>query len=35
MKVIFIVLGIIFLGNIINGIGWSETIKRMENNRDE
>jgi hypothetical protein len=35
MKVIFIILGIIFFGNIINGIGWSETIKRIEDNRDE
>lgn len=35
MKVIFIILGIIFFGNIINGSCWRETIKRMEDNRDE
>lgn len=34
MKIILITLGIIFLGNVINGIGWSETVKRIED-RDE
>lgn len=35
MKYVLIVLGILFIGNAINGSMWKDTIKMMEENRDE